>query len=309
MSLMLIYFMWKCRDCAVHIEEGSSMPDDELTALVERRDTCITALMRIMESRKGADDVRLEAANLLLDIYNMFRSLKAKQGKAARTPKKTQGRASTSASDDWEALSQSIDTHTAKTLTHILTATETALAKLANKRLEEPDVDDDPIDPDDEPESDEEDADERTQSEKQLRTLLAEERLCHFGARIVQAVQVGSLDSANDDSMRRRLERNKGKLTPTWREVVGHLDAVRHAKRGAKKTKPAKEAKSSKSEAIVVEDESDEEMEVQGDEIEDEDMDDVEAEGVNGEEEEEEEEEHEQGNGEKDADEESILGD
>jgi cohesin complex subunit SA-1/2 len=316
MSLMLIYFMWKCRDCAVHIEEGSSMPDDELTALVERRDACITALMRIIESRKGADEVRLEAANLLLDIYNMFRSLKAKQGKATRTPKKTQGRASTLASDDWEALSQSIDTNTAKTLTQILTATETALAKLANKRLEEPDVDDDPIDPDDEPESDEEeDADERTQSEKQLRTLLAEERLCHFGARLVQAVQVGSLDGPEDDSMRRRLERNKGKLTPTWREVVGYLDAVRQAKRGAKKAKPAKEAKPSKSEAIVVEDESEEELEVQGDEIEDEEMEDAEAEGIDGEEAEAEgegngdEDEDENANGEKDVDEESILGD
>ena len=315
MSLMLIYFMWKCRDCAVHIEEGSSMPDDELTALVERRDACITALMRIIESRKGADEVRLEAANLLLDIYNMFRSLKAKQGKAARTPKKAQGRASTSTSDDREALSQSIDTDTAKTLTQILTATEMALAKLANKRLEEPDVDDDPIDPDDEPESDEEeDGDERTQSEKQLRTLLAEERLCHFGARLVQAVQVGSLDSPEDDSMRRRLERNKGKLTPTWREVVGYLDAVRQAKRGAKKAKPAKEAKPSKSEAIVVEDESEEELEVHGDEIEDEEMEDAEAEGVDGEEEEqgnvdEDEDEGENAPGEKDIDEESILGD
>jgi cohesin complex subunit SA-1/2 len=319
MSLMLIYFMWKCRDCAVHIEEGSSMPDDKLTALVERRDACITALMRIIESRKGADEVRLEAANLLLDIYNMFRSLKAKQGKAARTPKKTQGRTSTSTSDDWEALSQSIDTHTAKTLTQILTATETALAKLAHKRLEEPDVDDDPIDPDDEPESDDEDedGDERTQSEKQLRTLLAEERLCHFGARLVQAVQVGSLDSPEDDSMRRRLERNKGKLTPTWREVVGYLDAVRQAKRGAKKdkAKPAKEAKASKSEAIVVEDESEEEveLEVPGDEIEDEEMEEAEAEaeGVDGEEAEAEgdEDEGENVNGEKEDDEESILGD
>ena len=81
------------------------------------------------------------------------------------------------ASDDWEALAQEIDTPTVKLLMQILTAQENNLAKLANKRLEEPDVDDDPIDPDDEPESDDEDSENtRTQEDKQVRLLIAEER-------------------------------------------------------------------------------------------------------------------------------------
>ncbi|CAO2655394.1 Nn.00g104580.m01.CDS01 [Neocucurbitaria sp. VM-36] len=319
MSVMLMYLLWKCRECATHVEEGTSMPDDELTNLVERRDICVTALMRIMESRKGADEVRLEAANLLLDIYTMFRTLKAKKGKTAKTPKKTQSRGSNAANDDWEALCRDIDGNTTKLILQILTASENNLAKLANKRLEEPDVDDDPIDPDDEPESDDEDAtDERGVSDKQVRALLAEQSLCAFGGRIVQAVHVGALDSDGSDAVRKRLERNKAKLTATWKEVVNHLDAVKQRKGGAKKAAhqpAAKQAKQAKSKETVVEidsddeeEEDDDEVEVQGDEIEDEEMIDGDAEveqtnGVGGD----------RGNGhgdaERDADEESILGD
>ncbi|KAJ4362528.1 cohesin complex subunit [Neocucurbitaria cava] len=294
MSVMLMYLLWKCRECATHVEEGTSMPDDELTLLVERRDTCITSLMRIMESRKGADEVRLEAANLLLDIYTMFRTLKAKKSKTAKTPKKTQGRGSSSndANDDWEALCRDIDGNTTKLILQILTAAENNLAKLANKRLEEPDLDDDPIDPDDEPESDDDDedtagatADERTGvSDKQVRALLAEQSLCAFGGRIVQAVHVGALDGGDGSgAVRKRLERNKAKLTPTWKEVVNHLDAVKQRKgaSGVKKTGGAassKQGKQMKSKEVVVEIDSDEEeeeeegLEVQGDEIEDEEM-------------------------------------
>jgi cohesin complex subunit SA-1/2 len=296
MSVMLMYFMWKCRDCTTHVEEGTSMPDDELTALVERRDTCITTLMRIMESRKGTDEVRLGAANLLLDIYTMFCTLRVKKNKLVKTPKKAQGRASNSANDDWEALCRDIDGNTTKLILQILTAWENHLAKLTNKRLEEPDIDDDPIDPDDDPESDEEDvADEHGISEKRVRAALAEQSLDAFGGRIVHAVLVGALDSDGSGTVRNRLERNKTKLTPTWKEIVNHLDVVKQRKVTKKSTaKPAKpDAKSAKS-ALVVDSDSDDEEEqeqeepeheVPGDEIEDEEMadgDDGDAEQING---------------------------
>ncbi|KAJ5020434.1 STAG domain-containing protein [Bipolaris maydis] len=205
MSIMLMYFMWKCRECTTHVEEGTSMPDEELMALVERRDTCVTTLMRVMESRKGTDEVRLDAANLLLDIYTMFCTLRVKKGKVTRTPKKTQGRGSNNTNDDWEALCRDIDSNTTKLILQILTAWENHLAKLTNKRLEEPDVDDDPIDPDDEPESDEEDAaDEGAVSDKQVRAILAEQSLDAFGGRIVHAVLVGALDGNGSGTVRKR---------------------------------------------------------------------------------------------------------
>jgi cohesin complex subunit SA-1/2 len=287
MAFMLIYFMWKCRECANNIEDDTRMPDEELTVLVERRDICVTSLMRIMESRKGADDVRLDAANLLLDMYIMFRSLKAKKGKLAKTPKKTQGRGQNDVNDDWEALCQDIDGKTAKTLLQILTASENNLAKLVNKKLEELDVDDDPVDPDDEPESDNEDVeDERAQADKQLRTLLAERALCAFGGRLVKCIHVGSFDTKGQNIVRQRLERNKLKLTPTWKEIINYLDAVKQARKGGKKAaKPNGANKPVKSKEIVIEDDTDEEeeqTEVPGDEIEDEEMADAEEEQVNG---------------------------
>lgn len=307
MSVLLTYFVWKCKECMDHIAAGTTMPDDDLTTLVERRDTCVTSLMSIIETRKGSDDVRLEAANLLLDIYNMFRSLKVKKASLNRTPKKVQGRASRihedDSNDDWEALAQDIDTPTAKFLLQVLTAMENNLAKLANKRLEEPDVDDDPVDPDDEPESDVEDSeDTRTQEDKQVRLLIAEERLCQYGGRIVQGYLVGSFGTEGGEVLKKRLERNKVKLTTTWKEVVGHLDVQKSIKKPKKApVKPA--AKAGKSKEIIIESDDEEENEVPGDEIEDEEMADADQEEqVNGA-------DAEEHAPEREADEESILGD
>ncbi len=307
MSALLIYLLWKCRECMTHVEEGTSMPDDELMALVERRDSCVKALMRIMENRKGADEVRVEAANLLLDTYIMFHALKAKKGKIAKTSKKAAGRSTNENSDDWEALCRDIDSDTTKLLLQILTASENTLAKLANKRLEEPDVDDDPIDPDDEPESDEEEeADEGGVSDKQVRTILAEKSLCDFGSRLVQAMLVGALDKESSNIVRKRLTRNKLKLTPTWKEVVNHLDTMKQRKAAKKPAQqPSKPALSKDVvEEISDDEEAEEQEEAQGEENEDEDeeMLDEDAEQANGVEEGE-------GEGEPNADEESILGD
>ena len=317
MSVMLMYFMWKCRDCTTHVEEGTSMPEDELMALVERRDACVTSLMKIMESRKGTDEVRLDAANLLLDIYTMFCTLRVKKGKMVKTPKKTQSRASNSVHDDWEALCRDIDGDTTKLILQILTAWENHLAKLTNKRLEEPDVDDDPIDPDDDPESDEEEhTDEHTVTDKQVRAILVEQSLDAFGGRIVHAVLVGALDSDGSGTVRKRLERNKLKLTPTWREVVNHLDAVKQRKVTKKSGKTGKQAEKMAKSKETVDLDSDEEEEqeheaeheIPGDEIEDEEMADADAEQANGVEGVEEDGDD-AADKERDTEEESILGD
>jgi cohesin complex subunit SA-1/2 len=233
--------------------------------------------MRIMESRKGADEVRLAAATLLLDIYNMYRILKAKKSRIAKTPKKPQGRSSAAhdpTTDDWEALCRDIDSNTTRLLLHILTAWENSLAKLTNKRLEEPDIDDDPVDPDDEAESaDEDETGDHALSDKRVRAVLVDDQLANFGARLVQGVLAGTLDN---DSVRKRLERNKTKLTPTWREIVNALDTLamgRQKKVSAKKTVKTPTKVMSKEVVEVDSEEEDEvEAEVPGDEIEDEDM-------------------------------------
>ena len=279
MSLMLFYFMWKCKHLLTHIEDGTRIPDDDLADVAERRDACVTALVRIVESRRGADELRVDAANLLLDLYNMFRTLKATKERGSR---KSNGR-SADGPDDWEALCQDVDPVTVKLLLQTLTALENNLGKRLRKRLEEPDVDEDPIDPDDEPESSEDEADdEQAQTQKQIRTLLAEERLCTYGSRLVLGVQSGIL--ADGDGVRKRLERNKGKLTATWKEVVNHLDAQKHVK-GKSEKKAAKEpARPAKSKEVIEDDseeqeQHDDEEQPNGDE-DDEEM--ADAEQVNG---------------------------
>ncbi|KAF2646120.1 hypothetical protein P280DRAFT_512321 [Massarina eburnea CBS 473.64] len=319
MAFMLFYFMWNCKDLLTHIEAGTQIPDDELTAVAERRDACLTALMRVVESRKGADELRVDAANLLLDLYNMFRTLKATKSRASKGSRKSNGRSASEPNDDWEALCQDIDEPTVKLLLQTLTALENNLGKRLHKRLEEPDVDEDPIDPDDEPESSDDEAeDEQAQTQKQIRTLLAEERLCTYGSRLVLGVQSGTL--ADGEGVRKRLERNKAKLTVTWKEVVGHLDTQKYAKgKGGKKGNAAaakESAKSAKSREIVVEDDDSEDErgqiglvdEIVDDEIEDEEMHDVEDEQVNGEAEEEEEDAGENGAA-TSPEHESVLGD
>ncbi|KAL5115509.1 cohesin complex subunit [Pleosporales sp. CAS-2024a] len=288
MSVMLGYFAWKCIDFVDHIEAKTKVPDEELTVVVERRDACVMTLMRILESRKGADEVRVDAANLLLDIHFMFHALKAKKGQMGRTPKKTAaaGRSSTEASDDWEVLCQDVDGKTTKILLQILSTSEKNLAKLTSKKLEEGDIDDDPVDPDDEPESDEEEADdEQTQQDKQRRTVLAEQALCTIGGNLVKAVLIGMLGSDGNEAVRKRLERNKLKLTPHWKECVNQLDSIKLGRKGVKHSnKSAKEtAKASKSKEIVIEDDSDEEeLELPEDEIEDEEMADGDEKEANG---------------------------
>lgn len=313
MSLMLLYFLWKCRNFSTHVAEGTSIPDEELTMVAERRDACITGLMRIIESRKGADELRVDAANLLLDLYLTFRYLKTLKVKTAGNSAQSNTRNGDEPNEDWEALCQDIDQSTVKLLLHTLTALENNLGKRLRRRLEEPDVDDDPVDIDDEPESSDDEAeDEQIQNQKQIRTLLAEERLCTFGSRLVQAVHGGTLD-ADGDEVRKRLERNKTRLTTTWKEVVGHLDAHKQVKsRGGKKAAPSARtnAKHAKSKEIVVEDDSEEEEEQEQeehDEVEDEEMADAE-EQANGDEGEEPEEPEENGT-EHDLDNESVLGD
>ncbi|KAF2112903.1 STAG domain-containing protein [Lophiotrema nucula] len=282
-SFMLPYFLWKFKYCEKFIEAGNAVPDDDLTAIAERRDLCLASLMSIMQSRKGADDLRLDAANLLLDVYNLFFALKNIKVPSDKSKKPT----ADNGSDDWESLCQEVDEPTTKAILQILTAAESNLSKRTKKRLEEPDVDDDPVDPDDEPESseDEEEGDERIAQDKVFRTILAEGRLAELGGRIVHGILVGSLDGPStngENTVRKRLERNKAKLGPSWKEIVAHLDVQKSTAKGKKKAlKPAKEAANAKSKEIVVEDDEEEAAnEVPGDEIEDEEMADEQVNGA-----------------------------
>jgi cohesin complex subunit SA-1/2 len=264
MNAILLYFVWKCRYCADHVQAGTRIPDDHLESIADRRDACLQALVRIMESRKGADDIRVDAAYLLLDISNLFYSLQ--KAKATAKPRRLQDDDDEEMpNEDWQALCQKIDPPTTKLLLQILTAAEINVAKRTNKHVEEPDVDDDPIDPDEDPESDDEN-EEGEGDERKIRALLAEGRLCFLGSRMVHGVQVGTLG----DDVRKRLERNKTKLGHDWKEVVSHLSVVPKAPKAPKAQRPSRKKAPPVVEEISDDEEEEEEEEQQEEEVVDE---------------------------------------
>ncbi|KAF2873572.1 hypothetical protein BDV95DRAFT_489918 [Massariosphaeria phaeospora] len=291
LTAMMFYMLWKYIYLSEHVKAGTRIPDEDLVAIAERRDGCVKAAMHIMETRKGADELRLHAAGVLIDVYSMFYKLREIRANTSKASSRNQILEEEQPNDDWEALCQEVDAPTTKTLLQVLTAAEQNLAKRTGRRLEDVGVDDDPIDPDDEPESsDDEEADERMQEEKMMRALLAEKRLCGLGGFLVRGVLVGALDGENTGDakpVRTRLEKNKTKLGHDWKEVVAHLDIVKTLKaKGGRKAKAAtakQPAKPAKSKEIVIEDDSeDDELEVRGDEIEDEEMADGDEQQVNG---------------------------
>ncbi|KAF2205662.1 STAG-domain-containing protein [Delitschia confertaspora ATCC 74209] len=328
MQALLPYFMWKVVHWREHLEAGTPIPDHDITAVAERRDATVMALTRVMQNRKGSDDLRIDACFLLLDLYNMFIILREVRTRGANNrSKQTQTQGEEEVNGDWEALCQEIDAPTTQILLQILSATESQFAKRAKKHLEDPDVDDDPVDPDEDPESEDDDEDlndengftqdDRAREEKKWRTLVAEQRLCELGSRMVMGVLAGTLDgkeSGGKGAVRKRLERNKARLGHDWKEVVGHLDVGKMArglkvkgKKAGGKAEPQKKdtrapAEVYKSNEVVAEDDDEEEEEEeQRREDEDEEMVDEEQ---NGEPEVEENEE-----GERSPEVESVIGD
>ncbi|KAF2742035.1 STAG-domain-containing protein [Sporormia fimetaria CBS 119925] len=247
MSTMLLYFVWKARHCADAMAAGTPVADNILEAIATRRDACITALVEILRSRKGADEIRLDATNLLLDISNLLYALPNAKARANNgSPQNADDEAE---DEDWRALCQKIDKPTTKLLLNILSAAEMSVAKLTGKKLEDVDVDAEPLDVDGAPE-DSDDEEETEGEERKMRALLAEGRLCFLGSRLVHGVQVGTLG----DDVRKRLERNKMRLGHDWKEIVGHLAPPKAPR--AQRSRGG--GKKKKSEEVVVEVEDDE---------------------------------------------------
>lgn len=315
----LFYFQWKITALVNAVKAGQDIEYDVLAALAERRDAFVENLAAIMDGRRAGDEVSRKAARTLLDIYITSAVLRMQEPRPGM-------------SDEYTVLIMDLDGDYEKAIMKVFAAAEREYAKLSNRRLEIPvseskdddeDVDADPID--DDPLSDDEDEDEETQQTqtqastqrdaKLSKPLLAEERLCQLTTKLVWAILAGIID---DKATRKRLERNKNRLGPNFKEVLAFLDVHEVAKKGkgvkkaaAKKVngttaKAGKGKASAKSTAIVAEDEED-------DEIEDEDMDEGDAEVLKRRELDVEEEAEEElvGNGaaDEDGDAESVLGD
>ena len=255
---------------------GNATSIDELEAHTIRRDGYIDKVMQALSARKPSEDVCVTLTGCLLDLHSssaILRQLEPQPGMR----------------DDYIVLLTVLEDEYQKAVMKVFGAAEQNFAKLTGKKLEDAPkdaVDDDAMDEDpmSEPE-DEDEEDEQTQTQqesqavqqrkstKMLTAVLAEQRLCILASKIIYVILAG-LTKEEEDLVRKRLERNKAKLGPNYKEVLAYLDygkvsestkgkAKGRAKNGkvAKKPVAAKKKVSAKSNAIVAEDEMEDEIE------------------------------------------------
>ncbi|KAL1626193.1 cohesin complex subunit [Diplodia seriata] len=268
---LLFYFMWKVRSWEQSILTTGTVPPEDVEAIAERRDGCVAALEDVIRKRQGADELRQAAAGVLLDLCTLFTTLRDAQAKRDAKALRTataNGDAAASAGmdvdedesrDDFMALLLGLSKDTQKSLLQLLAATEKHFAKKSRRSIDVAD-DDDPVDVDDDPESsdDEDDAADEEGAEgggasNAHEVLLAEQRLCELASKLVLAILGGVVDGSGDDDdddeededeadrddgpgpVRKRLERNKNKLGPNFKEVLAYLDVG--TEKGPKKGK------------------------------------------------------------------------
>lgn len=270
----LFFCKWKLRTIINAVTTGSNagISLDELEALATRRDAYVANLESALATRKHGDDVSIHLTGCVLELYAsaaVLRDVQAKPG----------------VSDDYTVLVMDLTPELQKSIMQVFIASEKSFAKLSGKKLEDapthgPDVDQDALDDDpmSDPESEEDDDDEpsQTQASQQRRdtkirsTLLAEQRLCILTGKIIHALAAGVMDNA---TVRPRMERNKARLGHNFKEVLAYLDFGEVQKKKAKARSKGKAKKSAlnglngkakaqpKSNAIVADDEVEDEIE------------------------------------------------
>lgn len=185
--------------------------------------------------------------------------------------------------DDWEVLIMNLHPTYLKSIIKVFSAAEKNYATLSNKKLENPtsedvngDVDAEPMDDDPLSSSESEDEEEPSQTQasqqrretKFRRTVIAEKTLCEITGKMIFAIHAG----VDDGSMRKRLERNRLKLGPNYKELVAYMDLGQIGKNTRAKAKSkakkklvingvaSKSKQGPKSNAIVAEDEVEDEI-------------------------------------------------
>ena len=269
----LRYLQWKLNYIIKTVSMGTTtdIPFAELEALATRRDQYVNNLQSVLEARKPGDSICITLTGYVLDLHYsavVLRSIRLKPGM----------------NHDWDALIMELEPSYLKSIMKVFSAAEKDFAKLSGRNLEnaptaedDRDLDAEPMDEDPMSESESDDNEEEpTQTQasqqrkerKQQSIVFAEKRLCELTRSLIFAVHAGVVDDA---STRTRLERNKAKLGPNFKEILNYLDigkTKKNTKSKAKaKTKPlgngvaAKAKKDPKSNAIVADEEIEDEIE------------------------------------------------
>jgi cohesin complex subunit SA-1/2 len=261
MQAVLFYFMWKVRSLQAGSPAGTAVSSEGTSTLNSFRKEFSETLHNILETRSTTDTVRVNAAGTLLDLHTLFATLR-------------HFRTSAAPSDPMSVLITQISHGSTEQLTSLFTSLEKAYSKKAHRSLEQPADDDEPEDLEASDDEDEDDADETQKAANSV--LAAEQRLCEYTAKLVLAIIARVLDTEGDSKqkqkLRKRLERNKGRLGPNFKEVIAHLeqaDGKKRPKKGIRGRGPAESARAtSKSAAKVVESEGEGEGEDEDDPIE-----------------------------------------
>ena len=246
MQATLFYFMWKVRSLQARSTAGTAVSSEDISTLNNIRKEFAGTLHSIIESRSTTDMVRVNAAGTLLDLHTLFATLRHFRTNAA-------------SSDPMSVLITHISTASTEQLTSLFTSLEKTYSKRAHRSLEQPGDDDEPQDLEASDEEDEEDVDETQKAANSV--LAAEQRLCEYTAKLVLAIIARVIDTEGDSKqkLRKRLERNKARLGPNFKEVVAHLeqaDGKKRPKKGVRgKGLSERQSAKSKSEVRVVESE------------------------------------------------------
>jgi cohesin complex subunit SA-1/2 len=247
----MFYFMWKVRALKGAIASGEEISDTEIDQLKEAQETFTTNLTAAFSSRSTLDPVRLLGAGTFLDMHVLFAFLRAPKPKG-----KNAGEKDTNDNGYLQTLTKEVIPAAQTELTLIFDGLEKQFAKRSKKKLAEPSDDEAPEDLDEEPEDDEDE--EVTESERLADTLKAEKELCDFTSKLVLAIiaQVLDVSGPAKGKLRSRIQRNRQRLGPNFKDVVAYLDEPKpKAKKGQKNKAADAKKKAEKSEELVEEEE------------------------------------------------------
>ncbi|KAI9793919.1 MAG: hypothetical protein M1816_007171 [Peltula sp. TS41687] len=252
MKTILFYFMWKLRALQRLTIDEHGVSDTSIQQVRDHRDDFILKLIRIIKERNGIETLRQQATGFLLDLYTLFATLR-QAGK--------EGNLSTDSSQSLQTLVTLVPDDQQTLVASVYRAAERAYAKKARKKIEIAE-DDEPEDDEIESESEDEGDGEEAEQERRKVSLMYEQRLCELTGKIVLAILGDVLDAQGTQKgkMRERLNRNRGRLGPNFKEVVAFLDEKKpkKTKKPAPATKgKAKQTKAAVSQPVVVEDDED----------------------------------------------------
>ncbi|KAL2075119.1 hypothetical protein VTL71DRAFT_61 [Oculimacula yallundae] len=255
MKSAMFYFMWKIRALTDAVAIEDDIPDIEIDHLKEWQETFMQNVTAAFSSRATLDPVRLIGAGTVLDVHVLFTTLRPSEPQSSE--------ADSDESPYYLTLINPIIPEVHHELISILDALEKQFAKKTKKKLAEPSDDEEPEDIDEEPEDD--DQEEVTDNERQAEALTAERELCEFAGKVVLAIlaQVSDASGPLKGKLKQRLQRNRMRLGPNFKDVVAYLD---DPKSKGKKGKNGKsnalsqggDKKAEKSNELAVDDEEEE---------------------------------------------------